>query len=104
MDGSNGRADERVRDSAVVHVMLALAKGNPGACTVLANLSHEYFGVVAAHGITGSRLWVLFKDLCDQDMQVLQATLARIRDDPLLRRMAANGQQLGPCFERHDPQ
>jgi hypothetical protein len=71
-------------------VIVKMSEGNPGAMTVLINLFKEggeidpdaAFGGLASvldldsHGIYGSRIWCLFKDVCGQD---LTATVGVLR-------------------------
>jgi len=53
---------------------IKMAKGNPGALNVIAQLSAHPDGAsiilcLDKMGITGSRIWVLYKDLCGQDIR-----------------------------------
>ncbi len=67
-----------------------LAEGNPGAISVLVQMTRQSPGVdpqnamgsvgpllsLDTHGIYGSRIWMLYKDICGQD---IVKTLAALR-------------------------
>lgn len=66
--------------------IVRLSAGNPGALTVLTHLVEnrksylglEPLGAVAALDLVGSRLWVLFKDICGHDLGLTAAVLAAV--------------------------
>jgi hypothetical protein len=78
-----------VLDDTVTKVMVKMCEGNPGALTVCAGLlkEGERIDPQAAFGgswavmmldsleIYGSRIWVLYKDLCGEDLVRLCAIL-----------------------------
>ena len=71
-------------------VLMALADGNPGAINVMMLMMEQgekidpdsafgvFGGIVAldTHGIYGSRIWCLYKDVCGQS---IEETLAALR-------------------------
>lgn len=70
-----------------------MSDGNPGAITVMALMLKEggaidpddFFGGLGAvlaldtHGIYGSRIWKLYKDVCGQDLRVTLAILRSVQ-------------------------
>jgi hypothetical protein len=80
---------EDTLQSAVVK----MAKGNPGALTVLCNLvkfaplidpqnimgGFSYILIMDGKGIYGSRIWMLFKDICNQDYGRMCAILRAVQ-------------------------
>jgi hypothetical protein len=64
--------------------LITISKGNPGALTVLIKLVEEYgeeaVGLVGQiDGLTGSEIWLLFKDVNKQD---IHATYQNIISGP----------------------
>lgn len=64
--------------------LITIAEGNPGALTVLIQLAKEYGDVAIEQvsyieGLTGSELWLLYKDVNKQN---LQATYNAILSGP----------------------
>lgn len=60
-------------DSTPVEAATAMAEGNPGAISVIAQLLGTPMGIIAlCHlddaEIYGSNIWVLYKDVCKQDI------------------------------------
>lgn len=74
----------------VPDILMKMAEGNPGAITVCLKMMREgraidpdsfaggFTGVLAmdTYGIYGSRIWMLYKDVCGEN---LEATLAVLR-------------------------
>jgi len=81
-------------DMTIMEIMLEMSEGNPGAASVLMQILDKgekidpqgMFGGLGAildldtHGIYGPRIWMLFKDVCKQD---LVSMLAVLRADQL---------------------
>lgn len=60
--------------------IIDISKGNPGALTVLIDLVKLYGEeavefVAQIDGLTGSELWLLYKDVCKQDTQATYQTI-----------------------------
>jgi hypothetical protein len=81
-------------DMSLMDIIMILSEGNPGAVSVLAQIIKEApkidpqdaFGglgcllALDTHGIFGPRIWMLYKDVCNQD---LTSMLAILRADQL---------------------
>ena len=69
-------------NDTVLDIVMKMTEGNPGAITVLGRLQREHaqidpqnmmgwLGVVISldsYGIYGSRIWMLYKDVCKEDL------------------------------------
>ena len=77
----NKNHKERITlDDTMMNIVMKMADGNPGAVTVLVQLlasKHDpdsFAGGLSnlmsldTHGIYGSNIWVLFKNVCDQSI------------------------------------
>jgi len=85
-------------DDTFMNIVMKLSRGNPGAVTVCAKLMSDrndpdcFLGPLGnflsldTHGIYGSDIWVLFKDVCDQRILGVVTILRAV--------------QLGLCTER----
>lgn len=74
-------------------VIIKLADGNPGATTVMVEIYKQGatidpdsalggIGAILAldtHGIYGPRIWMLYKDVCGQDLRVMLAILRAVQ-------------------------
>jgi hypothetical protein len=59
-----------------------VGRGVPGAVKVLAhvlNTCPQYASMLPAHRLVGSKLWTFYKDICGQDMAVMQAALQKLQ-------------------------
>lgn len=56
-------------------LIIMMADGNPGAAVVLIQLykagDEETFEKLLEYNIIGSDIWVLYKDLCDQNLPIM---------------------------------
>ena len=88
------RGKERIgMEDTLMSATLKLSEGNPGAATVLVKSLQEGpkidpddfagpFGVMLGldtMGIYGPRIWMLFKDVCGQDMTKMVACLRGVQ-------------------------
>lgn len=68
--------------SAIREMILRMSDGNPGALVTIGKLivadKIESLARLSAAGIHGSRIWVLFKDVCGEDIPRMQAVLRRL--------------------------
>lgn len=77
----NKNHKERITlDDTMMNIVMKMADGNPGAVTVITRLIVDKndpddwaggFGKLLSldsHGIYGSNIWVLFKNVCDQSI------------------------------------
>jgi hypothetical protein len=69
-------------NDGILDIMMKMSDGNPGAITVLTRMVKEggaidpvnvfggYSGILSldTHGIYGSRIWMLYKDVCGEDL------------------------------------
>lgn len=67
--------------------LLKVCEGNPGAITVCLHyvrISNSIFAVQTfdSLGIYGSRIWMLYKDVCKEDFAALSAVMMAICDSP----------------------
>lgn len=67
----------------MVERLAALSEGNPGAIRVLREMlavgcGSADFGRLEAGGLTGSRIWVAYKDYAGQDVALLIDTLREV--------------------------
>ena len=90
MDGKNSRI--QLNDS-VISACMKMSGGNPGALTVVAQMIKSGgdidpdgfmggFGAILSldtHRIYESRIWMLFKDVCGQDLRVMIAILRAVQ-------------------------
>lgn len=74
---------------SVMDIMMKMSDGNPGAIRVLMELFNkgaiidpdDFLGGLGAilsldtYGIYGSNIWILYKDICDEDIVKTLATL-----------------------------
>ena len=85
---------ERIQlDDTFMDIMMKLSDGNPGAIHVLSELFEKsaeidrlsawgaYTGAIGLDttGIYGSEIWVLYKDICNQDIECVLAVLRAIQ-------------------------
>ena len=85
-----GNSQERIKlEDSTLDVFTKLSEGNPGALTVLMSVLEnapivdpQAFGggvitllAFDTHGIYGSRIWMLYKDVCGQDIPNVIAVL-----------------------------
>lgn len=66
-------ADKIAPEDSTMDAMVKLSEGNPGAATALAELVQQENGELAlltldAERIYGADIWVLYKDMCDADI------------------------------------
>ncbi len=82
------RAEININGS-VLDMLLLMAEGNPGAATVLSQIMNKYdAGAMRIFdlddmNIRGSQIWVAFKDVCNEDLDVLCEKL-RKRDPSMV--------------------
>ena len=75
-------------NSELHEIMLLIARGNPGALTVLMQLSQMGAAGVSTIikigdlGLRGSSIWVAYKDFAKQDIQAL--IIAIMSEDPVM--------------------
>ena len=62
-------------DAVKLTLAFALAGCNAGAIRVVRQLTLEQLVALAEAGVTGSEIWVLYKDKCKQDIVLLQRVL-----------------------------
>lgn len=80
-------SSDRIRiDMSARDIVMALCDGNPGALNVLLALATKGgpignidLLVLDSLRIYGPRIWMLFKDVCRQDLPCMQAVLAAVR-------------------------
>ncbi len=53
-------------------VIYKVAEGNPGALSVCGRLDYSNLTKLHRMGITGSMVWVAYKDICKEDIEVLK--------------------------------
>ncbi len=69
-------------DNDLERIVHLVGCGVPGAIKVLAHVRNtcpQYASMLPAHGLVGSRLWTFYKDICGQDMAVMQAALQKLQ-------------------------
>lgn len=74
----NTMVDERKRIQEITDLLTPISEGNPGALTVLLNITTSYdieetkkiISVLQSANITGSLIWCLYKDVCHEDLEV----------------------------------
>jgi hypothetical protein len=61
----------------LMDTMVKMSKGNPGAATVLGRLMPDVIPILTLDqlGVYGSDIWVLFKDVCRQDLDLMTLVL-----------------------------
>jgi len=62
-------------DTLKLTLAFALSKCNAGAISVVKQLTLEQLAALAEADVTGSEIWVLYKDKCREDMAILQRVL-----------------------------
>lgn len=67
-------------DTSVTDAIVAMSGGNPGALTVLMQLMSTELGLIGMchlddREIYGSDIWVAWKDICKEDMNLFVATI-----------------------------
>lgn len=89
---------DRIRlDMSMRDIVIELCDGNPGALNVLVALAAKG-GPVGAMDLVwldslciyGPRIWMLFKDVCRQDLPCMQAVLAAVRRGDVSRETLNN--------------
>lgn len=73
-------------DMSFMEMIMVMGEGNPGAITVLANMMKDdpIMGPLRIlhldhYEIRGSKLWMLYKDCCGQDLEKMYRTLDFLR-------------------------
>lgn len=72
-----------------MEIMLKMSEGNPGAATVLMNIMNNPHVFAPADpimvilqldslGIYGSHIWILYKDVCKEDITLLNIVLKHV--------------------------
>lgn len=78
-------------------LMLELGKGNPGALSVVAQLNYTSLQALKIMGITGSLIWIGYKDICKEDIKEFEKKIAdrsikrKIIDTPDYKYMKKEG-------------
>lgn len=62
-------------DTLKLTLAFTLSKCNAGAISVVRQLTLEQLAALAEANVTGSEIWVLYKDKCREDMALLQRVL-----------------------------
>ena len=70
--------------------ILLLGQGNPGAIRVLGTIALEsenklqpaqyYLDILTRFGVKGPKIWVLYKDECNQDMDRLRERIEKYEE------------------------
>lgn len=58
-----------------------VTKGNPGAVCVIAKLGVEYIKIFNNLGILGPKIWVLYKNVCAEEIETTREVLEKIKND-----------------------
>jgi hypothetical protein len=80
-------------DDSFMSVVMKLAEGNPGAISVIMQLfeksakidPQDFMGNLGTilsldtHGIYGSKIWMLYKDVCKEDIKLVVAMLRGVQ-------------------------
>lgn len=70
-------------NDSFIDIITKMSEGNPGAITVLMGLlkgaPENVFLVLDLDtlGVYGSRIWMLYKDVCKEDMEIMRSLLFR---------------------------
>jgi len=89
----NKTKDRVTLEDSFMDVVIKLAEGNPGAMNVIMqlyqNAAHidpqDFMGGLGSvlaldtHGIYGSRIWMLYKDVCGEDLVMTVAQLRAVQ-------------------------
>lgn len=72
-----------------IQLLVKLSQGNPGAALVLSQLA-KFNNIEEIHkleraGVKGSGFWILYKDICKQDIPVLINLVKTAPEAELLR-------------------
>ena len=70
-----------------------LSAGVPGAIRVLSNVPSKYWTVFEQHNITGSKIWCMFKDLCDQKINTMIELLQMLQGGKEPADLEVNGRK-----------
>ena len=73
--------------------VIKLSAGVPGAIRVLSNVPSEYWTVFEQHDITGSKIWCMFKDLCDQKINTMIELLQMLQGGTKPADLEVNGRK-----------
>lgn len=69
--------------------LAALSQGNPGAATVLVQLAKqgklETIDKLERAGVQGSGFWILYKDICREDINILVDIVSDKSEEELLK-------------------
>jgi len=82
MKESESDISGRVSKDELIKIITVLSKGNPGAISVLLKMFHWVGGIIQTHldalesmNLKGERIWILWKDVCKNNMDMLVAFL-----------------------------
>ena len=64
--------------------LYALVEGNPGAINVVAQLCEDEWDILEKHQCIGSKIWILYKYSCNQNIEELKKILAAPPGEPIL--------------------
>ena len=73
--------------------VIKLSANVPGAIRVLSNVPSEYWTVFEQHDITGSKIWCMFKDLCDQKINTMIELLKMLQGGTKPADLEVNGRK-----------
>ena len=80
-------------------MQIKLSANVPGAIRVLSNVPSEYWTVFEQHNITGSKIWCMFKDLCDQKIDTMIDVLQMLQDGKEPADLEVNGRKFVDCVK-----
>lgn len=90
-------------NGSVLDMLVLISEGNPGAATVLSRIMNKYdAGAMSIFdlddmNIRGTQVWVAFKDVCNEDLDMLCERIKK-RDPAIVDAVNAE-MKLDPSFE-----
>lgn len=88
-----------VRTPSVEERVIKLSARIPGAIRVLSDVPSKYWTVFEQHNITGSKIWCMFKDLCDQKINTMIELLQMLQGGKEPADLEVNGRKFVDCVK-----
>jgi len=64
-----------------IDTLMKISQGNPGALSALYFLDLKYFPILEELNIVGCKIWMLYKDVCDKEINQMEELLDKLEKD-----------------------
>jgi len=64
-----------------IDTLMKISQGNPGALGALYFIDLKYFPILEELNIVGCKIWMLYKDVCDKEINQMEELLDKLEKD-----------------------